>query len=66
MDSPVAGRTIDFTLTKGQIDKHRNRSLTSQHGNNWDVSARKKVVHSQTSFPHVRPGVSRHKIIITV
>ena len=34
MDSPVARGTIDFTLTNGQIDKHRNRDLANQHGNN--------------------------------
>ena len=61
MDSLVAGGRVDFTLTKGRIDKHRNRNLASQYGNNWDVSARRKVVDSQTSFPYVRPGVS-HRI----
>ena len=59
MDCPVARGTIDFTLTNGRTDKHRNRSLASQHGSNWDVSA-KKVVDSQISFLHVRPGFSSH------
>ena len=26
----VAGGTIDFTLTDGQIDKHKNRDLANQ------------------------------------
>ena len=32
--------TIDFTLTltNSQIDKHRIRDLTNQHGNNWVIS----------------------------
>ena len=64
MDRLVAGGTIDFTLTNGQIDKHRNRDLANQHGNNWVVSTAKRetkreMIDSQTSFPHVWPGVSR-------
>ena len=57
LDMP--GKIIDFTLTINWIDKHRNRNLTSQHENQWVISAaREKVVDSQTSFHHVRPGVS--------
>ena len=29
MDSPVAGVTIDFTLTNSRIDKHSNRDLAN-------------------------------------
>ena len=60
-DRLVAGWTIDYTLTRAQIGKHRNRDLANQHGNNWVVqTARRKVVDSQTSFSHVQPGVSCH------
>ena len=59
--SLVAGGTIEFTLTNGRIDTHRNRDLANHHGNNLVVStARRKVVDSQTSFPHLRTEVSDH------
>ena len=58
----MAGGTMDSTFTNGRIDKHRNRDLSNQHGNNWVISTtRREVVNSQTNFPHIRPGVS-HRI----
>ena len=61
MDSSVAGGTTDFTLTNDRIDKHRIRDLANQPGNNWVISTtRREVVNRQTSFSHIRPGVSCH------
>ena len=59
----VAKGTTDFTLTNGRTDKHRNKDLASQLGNNWVVLTTRErvVVDSQTSFPHVRPGASSHR-----
>ena len=60
MDSPVVGGTIVSTLTRGWITSHRNKSLVNQLGNNWDASARRKVVVSPAIFHHVQLGVSCH------
>ena len=60
MHSPVVGGTIVFALTRGRINRHRNRSLVNQLEHNWEASAREKVIVSPTSYHHVRPGVSRH------
>ena len=56
----VAGGTIDFTVTNGLINKHRNKGLVSQLGNNWVILTTKarEVVDSQTSFLHIQPGVT--------
>ena len=50
MISPVAGGTTDFTLTRGRTDNHRNRNLANQHGNSWDVLARKKGGRQSNKF----------------
>ena len=60
MVSAATGGTTDFTLTRGRIGSHRNRNLANQHGNNWDVLAKRNVLDSQPSSHHVRPGVSSH------
>ena len=59
MDSPVVGGTTDFTHTRCWISNHRNRSLVNQLGNNWDASARRKMVVNPTNSHHVRLGVRR-------
>ena len=47
-----AGGIIDFTLTSGRINKHRNIYLTSVLGNNWVAltTRTREAVNSQTSL----------------
>ena len=54
MDSRVVGGTIVSTLIRGRTTNHRNKSLVNQLGDNWDTSARRKVVISPANSDHVR------------
>ena len=57
----VVTGTGGFTLTRGRMNRHRNRGPANQLGNHWDISARRKDAVSPTSFHHIRPRVS-HRI----
>ena len=43
-----------FYPTESRINKHRIRSPGKWLGNNWDISAKRKVVISRISIPHVQ------------